>query len=225
MFIYYEGRVSDNEYFYSAEPSKEEIVFFVDSIEMQIEMGIPILRALRVTHKITPTKKIRKKIEDIITDLESGINTSESFLHNLKEIDSDIIKNIERKEKFEYEIKQYFSRYVKDRPHIRKYNSSKIIGRSIELISFTDKMHKNLSKGNTILESLKESAITTSSRFEEITSTLPSLYIKENSLVNSIYQRFDDEFDYLWINIIDAGEGQKNSYEGIKKSFEILSRS
>jgi type II secretory pathway component PulF len=223
MFTYYDGKVYDIEYFNSPEPSNKDLVFFAQTIWTQIEMGIPVLRALIVANKITPNKKVRRTIEEIIGDLETGENISKTFFENLNNIDINMLKKINKDNDYINEIINNLREYTINKVDNPNYISSEIIGRSVELISFTHKMHKNLSEGLNIFESLKNSKVTTSERFIEITSQLPELYLEQESLAGAIYHKFDDEFDYLWVNIIDAGEEQKNSYKGIKKAFEILS--
>lgn len=192
---------------------------------MQLKIGCPILRALKITERISPNKKIRKKIEETLYDMESGEKIADSIIDNFIELDELVISRIKlRHNSVEYlsELGDIFQDYAKRKIKNPNYISGQIIGRSIELLSFTQKMYHHLSNGKSVLEALENIKINTCKDFEKITNELPVMYKRKRSLTNSIHPDFENYFDYLYINMLDLGEAKEDSQKGLTEAFSLL---
>lgn len=224
MFTYYDERVSEDEYFNSPEPSDKDLVFFAQSLGIQLKIGSPILRVLKVTERISPNKRIRKKIEEALYDLELGNKIEDSIKDNFIELDELMISEIKPRHNYIEnlsELGDIFQDYARRKIKNPNYISGQIIGRSIELLSFTQKMHYHLSNGKSVLEALKNTKINTTKDFERITNELPIMY-ETKGLTNPIYSNFREYFDYLYITMLDCGEAKKNSDRGLIEAFSLL---
>lgn len=213
--------ITDKELANASLPTADELAALAQCLGVMITTSVPILECVYATGEATSSPRLRLILRQAADSVRVGAGMTEPMSTYHFWLDPELIEAIQIGER-EGTLGQALMRYARTRCNSPNLLLERLVGRSVEIRTFTCAMAEFLKQGSSIADGLERSTARTSPRFRNLLHQVRERHLKSNCLsedLDVVQTRARRRvFDRIYLNVVRGGERSNR----IASAFEIL---